>query len=103
LREHVLGYLPEGERRVLALLIDHYPNAVGRQQIDNATSYQRSSRDAYLQRLGARELVETRGREESDDLIDRLVGAVVSGLELALCAMFCIGLVVEAAVGEWSA
>jgi len=36
-------------------------------------------------------------------LIDRLVGAVVSGLELALWAMFCIGLVVEAAVGEWSA
>jgi hypothetical protein len=28
-----------------------------------ATSYQRSSRDAYLQRLGARDLVETRGRD----------------------------------------
>jgi len=35
-------------------------------------------------------------------LIDRLVGAVVGRFELAVWAMFCIGLVVEAAVGEWS-
>jgi hypothetical protein len=28
-----------------------------------AANYQRSSRDVYLQRLGARELVEARGRE----------------------------------------
>jgi hypothetical protein len=63
LREHVLERLPEGERRVLELLIARYPDAVERQQIDSATSYQRSSRDAYLQRLGARELVETRGRD----------------------------------------
>jgi hypothetical protein len=72
LREHVLGRLPEGERRVLECLIGHYPNAVDRQHIDTATSYQRSSRDAYLQRLGARELVETRGHEvrASDNLFD---------------------------------
>ena len=72
LREHVLGRLPEGERRILEVLIDHFPNAVERQQIDTATSYQRSSRDTYLQRLGARELVETRGREvrASDNLFD---------------------------------
>jgi hypothetical protein len=72
LREHVLGRLPEGERRVLECLIGHYPNAVERQHIDTATSYQRSSRDAYLQRLGARELVETCGREvrASDNLFD---------------------------------
>ena len=38
-----------------------------------------------------------------DDLIDRLVAAVVGGFELAVWAMFCIGLMVEAAVGEWSA
>src|ERR1700722_16320119 len=63
---------PKGERRILEFLIGHYPNAVERQEIDAATSYQRSSRDAYLQRLGARELVETRGRDvkASDDLFD---------------------------------
>jgi hypothetical protein len=33
-------------------------------------------------------------------LIDRLVGAVVSNFELAVWAMFCVGLVVEAAVGD---
>jgi hypothetical protein len=39
---------------------------------DAATGCQRSSRDAYLQRLGARELVETRGRDvkASDNLFD---------------------------------
>ena len=41
--------------------------------------------------------------QQSDDLIDGLVGAVVGGFELAVWAMFCIGLVVEAAVGEWPA
>jgi hypothetical protein len=72
LREHVLERLPEGERRILEFLIGHYPHAVDRPQIDAATNYQRSSRDAYLQRLGARELVEARGREvkASDHLFD---------------------------------
>jgi uncharacterized protein len=72
LRQHVLERLPEGERRILEFLIGHYPNAVERQEIDAATGYQRSSRDAYLQRLGARELVETRGRDvkASDNLFD---------------------------------
>jgi hypothetical protein len=72
LREHVLERLPEGERRILEFLIGHYPNTVERLQIDAATDYQRSSRDAYLQRLGARELVEARGREikASDHLFD---------------------------------
>jgi uncharacterized protein len=72
LRQHVLKRLREGERRILEFLIGHYPNAVERQQIDAATGYQRSSCDAYLQRLGARELVETRGRDvtASDNLFD---------------------------------
>jgi hypothetical protein len=49
-----LSGLPEGERRILEFLIGHYPHTVERSQIDAATNYQRSSRDAYLQRLGAR-------------------------------------------------
>ena len=43
------------------------------------------------------------GCQQFDNLIDGLVGAVVGGFELAVWAMFCVGLVVEAAVGEWSA
>jgi hypothetical protein len=40
------------------------------------------------------------GCQQSDDLIDRLVGAVVGGFELGMWAMFCIGLVVEGAVAS---
>jgi len=62
LQEYHLGRLPEGERRVLAMLLAAYPGAVERAAIDDATGYKRSSRDAYLQRLGARELVVPDGR-----------------------------------------
>lgn len=62
LRKHWLGKLPEGERKVLEILCGAYPNAVLRDTIDEKTGYARSSRDAYLQRLGARKLVEGAGR-----------------------------------------
>lgn len=73
LRDYWLGRLPEGERKVLQILIDHYPDEVDRESLDVATGYKRSSRDAYLQRLSARELVETsRGTvRASVDLFDR--------------------------------
>lgn len=57
LRAYWLGKLPEGERKVLQVLIDVYPNSVDRQVIDDATGYKRSSRDAYIQRLKTRQLV----------------------------------------------
>lgn len=63
LRAFHLQRLPEGERRVLELLISVYPDAKARDEIDEATGYKRSSRDAYLQRLTARQLV-TGGRGE---------------------------------------
>jgi DNA-binding IclR family transcriptional regulator len=59
LREHWLQRLPEGERRVLEVLIVNYPAPVERDAISDATDYKRSSRDTYLQRLGARRLVVT--------------------------------------------
>lgn len=63
LREHVLRTLPEGERKVLKVLINAWPSEVPRDDIDAATGYKRSSRDAYLQRLSARELItSTAGR-----------------------------------------
>lgn len=61
LREHVLRTLPEGERRVLEALIMAYPQGMPRDRIDEHTGYKRSSRDAYLQRLSARELADTAG------------------------------------------
>lgn len=58
LRDQVLRDLPEGEAKVLQVLIDHYPDLVSRDEIDVVTGYRRSSRDTYLQRLRLRELVE---------------------------------------------
>jgi hypothetical protein len=61
LRDYWLRQLPEGERRVLDLLIRAYPDPLDRDSITGATEYRRSTRDAYLQRLRARELVEAAG------------------------------------------
>jgi hypothetical protein len=57
LQDFWMRRLPEGEAKVLQVLIGRYPDAVERSEIDEATGYKRSSRDAYIQRLGAKELV----------------------------------------------
>lgn len=62
LRSHVLSTLPEGEARILSILLQEYPNPVDRDTISEATGYKRSTRDAYLQRLDARELIDTSNR-----------------------------------------
>lgn len=62
LREHWMSRLPVGEKAILSVLIESYPNTVSRDALSESTGYQRSSRDAYLQRLGARRLVEFEGR-----------------------------------------
>lgn len=62
LLEHWLERLPEGERRVLDVVAKAHPRAVERAAIDERTGYKRSSRDTFLQRLGARRLVVSEGR-----------------------------------------
>jgi hypothetical protein len=57
LLEHWLGRLPEGERRILEVAAEAFPSAVARDEIGERTGYKRSTRDAYLQRLGTRKLV----------------------------------------------
>lgn len=57
LQAYWLRRLPAGEKRILEFLIQRYPEPAERQTISNATGYQRSSRDAYLQRLRAKELI----------------------------------------------
>jgi len=71
LREYWLGRLPEGERKVLEVMINAHPQPVERDAIDEATGYKSSSRDTYLQRLAARRLVRAVGR-----------GAVAASAEL---------------------
>jgi hypothetical protein len=72
LREFWLAKLSGGERELLAIIVDRYPSDVDRQELSDLAGYQRSSRDAFLQRLGARQLITAdRGRvRASDQLFD---------------------------------
>lgn len=64
LQDYWLAKLPQGERAILEVLIHQYPSPVRRDALDEVTGYKRSSRDAYLNRLAAKELVEDSGRGE---------------------------------------
>lgn len=61
--EHWRARLPAGELRVFDAVLAAMPGGTTGERIDAATGYRRSSRDTYLQRLGARGLVVRRGRE----------------------------------------
>lgn len=61
LARHCLERLPEGERRILAALLDAGGGPVTRDGLGEVSGYKRSTRDAYIQRLAARELVESVG------------------------------------------
>lgn len=71
LLEHWLGRLPEGERKILEVTAGEFPDAVSRDWIGEYTGYKRSTRDAYLQRLGTRKLVkvERDGVRLSEELV----------------------------------
>lgn len=62
LRDYWYRELPDGERNVLQKLVEAYPDALERTAIDEQTGYARSSRDAYLSRLRAKQLVVDIGR-----------------------------------------
>lgn len=57
LREFWQARLPQGERVIFDVIVARYPDAVDRNELDEATGYKRSSRDAYLMRLAAKELI----------------------------------------------
>jgi uncharacterized protein len=74
LLDHWRGRLSGGERVILDVVVGAYPKAIEREKISEATPYRRSSRDTYLQRLGARRLVVEAERgcvRASDLLFDR--------------------------------
>lgn len=72
LREHWLDRLSGGERAVLDHLISAGGNFVEREDLGEAISYKRSSRNTYIQRLAAMRLVITSGTRvrASDALFD---------------------------------
>lgn len=53
--------LPEGEMKILDVLVSAYPESVDRDSLCDSTGYKRSSRDAYIQRLKSRKLVVVTG------------------------------------------
>jgi hypothetical protein len=57
LRQYWLEKLPEGESQILSLLCQYYPENLGNDFISENTGYKRSTRDAYLSRLQARQLI----------------------------------------------
>lgn len=67
LREHWLTRLPEGERKVFEILIGAFPDRVERDAIGEVTGYKRSTRDAYIQRLAVRKLIDARGAPRASE------------------------------------
>jgi hypothetical protein len=55
---HWLDQLPSGEAEVLRSLTDRYPEYVSRDEVTRVTGFKTSTRNAYLQRLGARKLTQ---------------------------------------------
>lgn len=71
LKDWWLERLPEGEAKVFRVVLKAHPHWVDRDSISEETEYKRSTRDAYINRLGTRRLVETNpgeGVRASDDL-----------------------------------
>lgn len=62
--------LPIGEQAILGLLIEAHPNSVPRDELSDRTGYKRSSRDAYIARMIAKQLVvpDSNGVRASDNL-----------------------------------
>ncbi len=69
-REKYLRELPAGESKVFKIAIDHFPEPVSRDVVGSLTGYKKTSRDAYIARLRARELIEVsrEGIRASEDL-----------------------------------
>jgi hypothetical protein len=61
LRDYWLQRLPAGEKAVLEAVIGTYPKPLDRDAISDATTYKRSTRDAYIQRLRLRQLITVSG------------------------------------------
>jgi hypothetical protein len=49
--------LPDGERRILDVVVAAYPKTVDREAVSEATDFKQSTRNTYLQRLGTRRLI----------------------------------------------
>lgn len=55
--DYWISKLPEGEKKIFKILIDFYPDSVNREALSDVTSYMPSSRNTYLQRMKAKEII----------------------------------------------
>lgn len=62
LLQHWRSRLPEGQRRLLDVTVDAYPEAVDRATLGEEAGYRRSTRDLYVQQLIRRKLLDVQGR-----------------------------------------
>lgn len=69
LRDHWRRELPQGERAIFEILLRAYPDDVDREEIDALTGYSRSTRNTYIQKMAAKELIQvtTPGRIKAND------------------------------------
>jgi hypothetical protein len=58
LLDYWMQKLPQGEKAILKVLVSVHPNEIERDYLTEATDYKRSSRDTYINRLKAKELIE---------------------------------------------
>lgn len=61
LLDHWRKRLPEGERKILDIVVDAYPDDIDRESLGERTNYKKTSRDTYVKKLAARKLVQTGG------------------------------------------
>lgn len=57
LQQYWMNKLGGGEKEILEVLINAYPNAVSREELMTKTNYKKTSRDIFISRLSARELL----------------------------------------------
>ncbi len=63
LQDHLMRTLPMGEKKILGVLLENYPNVISREEISEQTGYKITSRNEYLRRLNARRLIAFEGVE----------------------------------------
>jgi hypothetical protein len=84
LLEHWLSKLPQGERVCLEAIVAHFPAPISRDAICEATKYQRSTRDKFLQHLASRKLISEPARGQvraSEALFDHAPSARAGGIQ----------------------
>ena len=76
LREHWLSRLPDGERRVLEVLLSAYPDELELGDLSERVELRQSTRRLYVQRLARRKLVIRHGKtvRASPTLFDQVTG-----------------------------